>query len=1425
MKPKFTAVLALALSFAATAFAQYSLTAEDAKTAADKIYKKGATLAETVAKTRPEYAKWRKGQLEELSKKVEFGKWYVSIALRWNVATKYAVLDKFDPNANFENAKFWATPEIADGQPFDLQPYNWRFFSATYTYLHREITAKEDCKIAVSVSALPLVEMRLNGKTLLKTVDDPKDKKWAGQNVKKGNKWCSNGTTDIVVLDLKKGTNVIDFAFFAGETKGEKDIMFSPYADASFALTDKLLKDFYPTANSLRRWKISSSTQTLPALFSAQDNSEFMADILENLVESSMFSAGKLEEKVKAISGKKGEQAFNERVALFENGLKIRKAERKLGYDIDNVRAAMEDIAKSYPDYDKKLFDELKTWQSQWKQLKEGVLNGDAQAEAKAEEFKAFAKRALLANPLLKKYPHWVFVRRDDGTKKAGLPANWQGNTSLTNAYSRDKDGNYTRVVRPHDFKDQLWSFDIASPADSLKCVFKPAKDTAVADLDISYDGKRVLFSTLDDKSQWHIDELDVASGKTKQITPRLFPDIDDYDGCYLPDGQIIYCSSATFVGVPCVAGTDYVPNLFKLNPNAGTPEQVDKTIRQLTFEQDADWMPIVAENGRVLYTRWEYTDNSHYFARILMHMNPDGTAQSSFYGTTSFWPNSLFYCRPIPNDPNKFVGIVSGHHGISRTGELHSFDVSKGNIEERGRVHKFPSYGRTYEPRILDQLVNGKWPQLIHPYPLSEKYIVCAGKESPENFFTEYGGRFTIYLIDAFDNMVPLVELKDAQAMEPMPLQPRKVPQEIMDKTNPEIDYGYVFLNDIYQGEGLKGVPRGTVKELRIIEYFYGYRNVGNHHVIAEEGSWDIKRIHGTVKVEEDGSAFFKAPANRPIAVQPLDKDGNALQLMRSWFTIMPGETQSCVGCHESQGMSPTSKPAMAGRKRPQEIKKFVGDVRGYSYKRDIQPIVDKYCLGCHSGAANRPDFRRGESVFWTDGRSTGFGKSYLDMMPYVRRPGPESNQHMLPPLEFHTSTSELIQMLEKGHKGVKLDDQSMRMLRTWIDLNVPFHGTWTETYKKIPWDDHKRRAWALAKYANRHDDQNAITYDGGVQKFVAPAAPKTHAGKKAPKVDGFPFDASTAAKMRDDTKLPKELVADLGGGVQMRFTLIPAGKFVMGTNSKFYDEGPAQVAEVSKPFYMAQLETTNRQYKAFDANYDSGHLDRHWKDHVNPGYPVNKPEQPVIRVSWNNAEQFCKWMSEKLGVKVSLPTEKQWEWAARGGSDKDFWFGKVGDNYGAYDNLADYNTRHFAVDGIDPQPVVNPNPYIDYVPKDLDVDDNELIMCEVGKYKPNPFGLYDINGNVAEWTADDYTETLGGAKVADRKTVRGGSWRDRAKWARVSVRRNYAPWQGVYNVGFRVVIDDAQKAAQLLKPAKPLPQAKEHETTPRPDSLAKVK
>jgi len=212
----------------------------------------------------------------------------------------------------------------------------------------------------------------------------------------------------------------------------------------------------------------------------------------------------------------------------------------------------------------------------------------------------------------------------------------------------------------------------------------------------------------------------------------------------------------------------------------------------------------------------------------------------------------------------------------------------------------------------------------------------------------------------------------------------------------------------------------------------------------------------------------------------------------------------------------------------------------------------------------------------------------------------------------------------------------------------------------------------------------------------------------------------------------------------------------------------------------------------------HDSRYIDQFWKDHINEGYPANLPHQPVIRVSYQEAMEFCRKLSEKTGLNITLPTEAQWEWACRAGSDKDFWYGDLNTDFSRYENLADVQLTKMAVSGIDPQPMSRNNPwfsYFNFIPKVDSVDDGSLHQVDSKTYQPNPFGLYSMHGNIAEWTRSDYLPYPYREKTKETspyKVVRGGSYLERPKFATAHARKYYYPWQKVFNVGFRVIIEE---------------------------------
>ncbi len=988
-------------------------------------------------------------------------------------------------------------------------------------------------------------------------------------------------------------------------------------------------------------------------------------------------------------------------------------------------------------------------------------------------------RRVALANPLLD-FEQLLLVRRG---ATLGLPQNWQSNCVLPRS----------------NFNDDIAVLSIPVDGGSLATLYRPAGPHFVGDLELHFDADRLMFSSIGEQNRWHVFEIGIDGSGLRQVTPGEHPDVDHYDACYLPDGAILFTSTATMVAVPCVNGGTRVANLYRMEP--------DGSIRQLCFDQEHNWCPTLLPDGRVLYLRWEYADTPHAHSRVLFAMNPDGTRQMEYYGSNSYWPNSMFYARPIPGHATKFVAIVGGHHGNRRKGELTIFDIARGRREAEGAVQQIPGRGRRVEARIEDWLVDDSWPKFLHPYPLSDKYFLVAAKPTPESLWG-------IYLVDVFDNMTLLKEQPGYALFEPTPVRPRPVPPVIPNRVDPDQTEALVEIIDIYTGDGLAGIPRGEVKSLRVFGYHYLYPGMGGPQgVVGMEGPWDIKRIMGTVPVEDDGSALFRIPANTPVAVQPLDSEGKALALMRSWFVGMPGEVVSCVGCHENPNASPPVRHAntRAYLRPPSAVKPWYGPTRGFNFEREVQPVLDRYCIGCHNGnprpdGAMPADLRGLEritdytSVYHYGAHDAGhFSTSYVELHRFVRRPGLESDYRLLVPMEFHADTTDLVKLLAKGHHGVALDAESWDRLITWIDLNAPFHGTWTEIAGAERVEHLARRRRELLKlYAGLDDDPEAIP--PVTAREVAPIVPEPVASEEPGVMEcpGWPFDASEARR-RQEAAGPVTRTVDLGGGLSMELVRIPAGEFVMGEAAGLPDERPRSRVHIARPFWMGRFEVTNEQFAVFDPAHDSRVESKHAMQFGVRGFYVNGPRQPVVRISWRQAMAFCEWLSRRTGEHVTLPTEAQWEYACRAGTETPFFYGGLDTDFSPFANLGDAMLREFVCHPYKKErtPFPQPSKYDDWIPKDDRFNDGGFLSEDVGGYRANPWGLHDMHGNVAEWTLSAYRaypyDDGDGRNYPDGpepRVVRGGSWYDRPKNARSAYRTAYRPYQPVYNVGFRVVI-----------------------------------
>ena len=174
---------------------------------------------------------------------------------------------------------------------------------------------------------------------------------------------------------------------------------------------------------------------------------------------------------------------------------------------------------------------------------------------------------------------------------------------------------------------------------------------------------------------------------------------------------------------------------------------------------------------------------------------------------------------------------------------------------------------------------------------------------------------------------------------------------------------------------------------------------------------------------------------------------------------------------------------------------------------------------------------------------------------------------------------------------------------------------------------------------------------------------------------------------------------------------------------------------------------------------------------------------------------------------MKFTLPTEAQWEYACRAGSQTPLSYGHVDADFSARANLADkgLSVRPGPTGGLESninahfgKGIFESAVYGGNILCDVRFDDGAIATADVGSYQPNAWGLFDMHGNVCEWTRSTYRQYPydpgDGRDRPDepgRKVVRGGSWCDRPKRCRSAFRLSYPPWQRVYNVGFRVVCE----------------------------------
>ena len=671
-------------------------------------------------------------------------------------------------------------------------------------------------------------------------------------------------------------------------------------------------------------------------------------------------------------------------------------------------------------------------------------------------------RELLLANPLISEHPILFVVRPPD----AGGTHEYLGGGTFKGK------GSYLKLL---DVKTGETRTLVENPAGHIR---SPC---------VHFDGKRVVFSMNPQGGNFNIFEVNTerppGSEKYEVAQLTFARDVSDVDPIYLPCGDIVFASSRNLKIVPC--DTQIVPQLFRMS---GKGANIHQITRSLVHENQVSLRP----DGRILYSRWDYVDRNFADGHGFWSANPDGTDQAIVWGNNTAHPSAPWNARTIPGTA-RLVCILGTHHG-SLGGALAIIDPGTAidGYESILRTWPEPVKERFRNLEMLDMEQEKKrhlsawkayhyWPEpafklvkedpnlRIHrwedtqddvrpwydtPWPLSDpegkaeagKYFLCARAD-------RRGQAAAIWLIDIFGNEVKL-HGEDPGCYDPMPLAPSPRPTDIPPRRDYGNGEGFFFVQDVYAGTHMQGVKRGDAKYLRVIEVpdkeggsGGSWNCLGTQSPAVNWSDFNTKRILGTVPVAADGSAYFAVPTDRFVYFQLLDKDGMMIQTMRSGTSIHSGEILGCVGCHESRlsaNPSPHRRLLPTSMKdKPEKLEPWHGPTRRFSYVREIQPVLDMHCVKCH-------DFGKkgGEKVILSGDRTLTFNFSYEELWykGYVGAIGAGPAGH-LPPYSWGSHASKLIALMRGGHQQVRLSQEELDRLMTWVDLNGPYYPTTCST------------------------------------------------------------------------------------------------------------------------------------------------------------------------------------------------------------------------------------------------------------------------------------------------------------------------------------------------------------------------------------------
>ena len=704
---------------------------------------------------------------------------------------------------------------------------------------------------------------------------------------------------------------------------------------------------------------------------------------------------------------------------------------------LEALAAAVDDLTRTFPDHYRGYRDRLDDFLRRVDALGDDMA-GDAdvseQADKMGEQFDAFRREALLANPLVSRQPILFVVRSQYRSHYHAIDTLFH-----TGEFNPDRGRMHAELFQGGG---ALKTIDLAEGGRVATLV--DVAEGVARDPDVHFDGRRIVFAMRRNVGEdYHIWQINADGTGLTQLTRAA--GVSDFDPIYTPAGDVVFSSTREPKYNMC--SRDIAANLFRMEADGANIHQIGKNN---LFDNHASLMP----DGRILYARWEYVDRNFGDAHGLWTVNPDGTNQAVYWGNNTTSPGAVFNPQMIPGTQQ--VLCVFGPHHDRLWGALAIIDQRLGLDGQEPVVRTWPPEAkgmvRSGGPFDCDEFAHRVKTKYEDPWPLSDKYFLVSR-------MTGQGEQMGIYLLDVFGNEV-LLHTEGPGCYDPMPLAERRRPPAMASMREFTSGSGRFYVADVYQGSHMNGVARGSVQYLRVVEspekrhwspgawFGQGYTAPGmNWH------SLENKRILGTVPVEPDGSAHFSVPAETFVYFQLLDENGMMVQSMRSGASVHVGETVGCVGCHDRRRRAPPApagKTPLAAQRDPSPLNGWFGPARPFGYMAEVQPVWDAHCVRCHDYGTEG-----GKTLNLAGDRGITFNTSYNELWRkgYVRcvGAGPAEIQQAY---SWGSHASKLAEVMRTGHANpqrdadIRLDRESIDRVITWIDLNAVYYPTYACAY-----------------------------------------------------------------------------------------------------------------------------------------------------------------------------------------------------------------------------------------------------------------------------------------------------------------------------------------------------------------------------------------